>query len=208
MGEGLIFHEDDHRYTYDGVEVPSVTSILKEAYPGYPRYWGDDDRPLHLGTEAHWICRLDDEQDLIEDSMDVENFPELPGLLESWRKFCALGGWKWWGIEQPCHHRGGWAGTPDRIGKGRRGDYKGMTAVIDIKTGLPEKWHTLQTSAYRELWNDRAGKSLQVRGRLTVYLDAWGGAPKIRHGIEDGKDREAWSFVLGLYAWKLERGYV
>lgn len=123
----LTFDEVTHTYQFNGIVVPSVTSILaplqdfKHVPPHVLKAASE------FGVAVHMACELDDLGELDESSLDVELRP----YLKAWRKFCVDYEAEWMQIEQQVYHETlCYAGTLDRIGT-----VKGINTVLDIKSG-------------------------------------------------------------------------
>ncbi len=132
---GLTFDEAEHRYFYQGVEVPGVTSILSplQDFSAVPREVLD--AASAFGTAVHKACELDDLQQLDEESLDDALAPYLAG----WRRFCRDYEADWIGIEQQVYHAQlRYAGTLDRRGSlllDPRRDFR-VRAIVDIKSSV------------------------------------------------------------------------
>lgn len=123
----ITFDEAAHRYTVDGVEVPSVTTVC--------RFLSVDlqsDRPwlakvaAERGTRVHAACAA------IDYGLEPEEDAEISGYLKAYRRFLADYRPEWEGIEFTVGDTGlGIAGTIDRFGT----LYDGRTCILDIKTG-------------------------------------------------------------------------
>lgn len=109
----LVFDKPGHRYTVDGVAIPSVTEILaplnsfRFVAPAVLRAAQD------LGTAVHLACELDDRGVLDEETLA----PELQGYLAAWRLFRKEHNTHWLLVEAPVFNpQMGYAGTVDRFG--------------------------------------------------------------------------------------------
>jgi hypothetical protein len=122
----LKYDPVQHRYSVDGVVVPSVTQVLAPL-SDYRRVRPDVlDAARHLGTAVHTACDLDDRGTLDERSVQ----PVLRGFLAGWRLFCAEHHAVWSAIEQCVYHPAlGYAGRLDRLGT-----VDGVPTVVDLKT--------------------------------------------------------------------------
>lgn len=132
---GLVFDEAEHRYFYEGVEVPGVTSILAplQDFSCVPR--DVLSAASAFGTAVHKACELDDLEVLDEEQLD----PELAPYLAAWRRFCRDYEVDWIGIEQQVFHpQLRYAGTLDRRGTLRqdpRREFR-VRAIVDIKSSV------------------------------------------------------------------------
>ena len=138
MGE-ILLDESTHLYKVDGLQMDSVTQILKaEGFINDAFYTaGSADR----GTYIHHGCHLDDLNDLDEASFN----PEWLGYIEAWRKCKKDEGITIVKNEVRVYSKlWQYVGTLDKIGGiGSEG------VIIDIKTGAPKKADKYQLEAYR-----------------------------------------------------------
>ena len=123
----ITFDEAAHRYTVDGVEVPSVTTVCR-----FLSYDQKSDRPwlakvsADRGTRVHAACAA------IDYGEDPEEDAEISGYLTAYRRFLKDYRPDWEGIEYTVGDAVlGIAGTIDRFGT----LYDGRTCILDIKTG-------------------------------------------------------------------------
>ena len=133
---GLVFEPELHRYTVDGVEVPSVTTILKEIGIIDTTYYTASGAAT--GKTKHQMLEVLDRGEL-----DWTAVPdEWLWICEAWVRW--LGDCEILAIEEPvCHEILGYAGTPDRVLL-----VDGEKTVVDIKSGGHERWHLLQCQMY------------------------------------------------------------
>ena len=140
----VILNEDTHTYIVDGVELPSVTTILR-----FIRADLGTVNPSVLamaaerGKAVHAACEM------IDYGGDFEIQDGIEGYLRSYNTFLRDYSPEWVGIESPaCSPGRGFAGTIDRWGF-----IDDAPAVVDLKTvGSPtrETYISLcaQTAAY------------------------------------------------------------
>lgn len=115
---------------------------------------------LDRGSMIHLLTQLDDENDLLEDSID----PTLKPKLEGWRKFKREKQPNFLGIELKVDHPPyGMTGTCDRLA-----EIDGHLWIIDIKSGGKSWWHRWQVALYALLWATKNGKPAPKRA--VVYL--------------------------------------
>ena len=143
----LTFQEDGHIYRLNGVEIPSVTEILKEA--------GLSDmskipasvleRALNFGKAVHKAIELSSKGSLCHDSLD----PLLLPYLNGWKAFVEDFGYVCQKYEYRHHHGTYRYGlTIDQAGIITKGKYQGAT-LGDIKTGQPYPSHKFQLAGYK-----------------------------------------------------------
>jgi hypothetical protein len=138
MSDGFAYSEPTHQYFIDGVEVPSVTTILKSAGIIDDRFYTEAGR--ERGTAVHLACQLLDEDDLDFDSVAEE----ISGYLKAYQAFKKDSGFKPLKIEEGVYNRVyQYAGRYDRLG-----EIDGKIVLMDIKTGAIPKWVELQLLGY------------------------------------------------------------
>lgn len=184
MKNPLCFDRENHRYSVDGIELPSVTTILRDCGLVDSRYF--DEYSATRGSAVHLACAYFDMGDLDESSLD----PAIVGYVEAYKKFRREVNLTFFSIETPLHSElYGFAGTPDRVIPGMVG------GVLDIKTGQPQPWHGAQLAAYVIL----ADKPKQAT-RYGLYLKADG-----TYKLETYRDRhdfDVWNAALTLWHFK------
>ena len=187
--KGLFFDEKAHKYYYDGVPVPSVTGILRDAkvfdYASLNMMWAD------RGTAIHTVTELDDAGAL--DTSKVEN--PLLGPLEGWRKFKTDTNIEVLAIEEGVYHPiYRYAGKLDR-----RVMWRGKEGIIDIKSGAKAPWHPIQTMGYAKCFD----RPMQ---RFCLYLSSDG-----QYALEEHKDPSDWDVfraAVCLASWKRKAGMI
>jgi hypothetical protein len=121
----LTFEEKEHRYFWNGVEVPSVTTILRPL-TDYGMIPADKlEIARQKGVAVHKMVELHAKGDL-----DEETLPEwMVPVLAQWKQFVADTGFEIIFSEHQIYHPSyGYAGTFDLYGQMRDGD-----ALIDVK---------------------------------------------------------------------------
>ncbi len=138
MQAELIVDATAHTYTLDGVQLPSVTGILRAAGIIDTTFFTAPGR--ERGSQVHEALHYYDVGDLDETSV-----PEhLKGYVAAYQKFLGVSGFKPLLIEMPVHSRKhGFAGRLDRFGL-----LNSNCVLIDIKTGKAPAWVSLQLAAY------------------------------------------------------------
>ena len=198
----LVFDEAEHRYTVDGVVVPSVTTVLSAV--GIPDLSFVNKEVLkasaEFGTAAHLACELYDKGELDEDALD----PALRPILDQWivlsNEMCA--GMTEVLIEKRLYSKQcGFAGTLDRA---YFNELKKALIIVDIKTGEHTPSAGPQTAAYAQLVSEVYGIKFRNVKRYTAHL---------LHGKEFGKlvpytDPADWPVflsALNIYKYKNKR---
>lgn len=181
-----VKRDANHRYTIDGVCVPSVTQVIKAAgYMGNTAHYTDESRDR--GTYVHAVTAAWDTGNLVMEQVYALGLEYTLPYLEAWKKFRAETGFEPTEIELIVGHPTlMYAGTLDRSHRGCL-----TKTICDIKTGSPAPWHAIQTAAY-------AGCLSGIWQRCGVYL-AGTGAYKLEwhEGFDDWD-----AFVAALSAWK------
>ncbi len=179
----LRFDPAEHAYYLGDRRLPSVTQVIprEQSYPA-----GAAER----GTAVHLACEYDDLGDLDEGSVA----PEIAGYLEAYRKWKRESMAQIESIELREYNEAYlYAGTIDRVVVF---PYRGR-AVIDIKSGVPEKWHALQTAAYANLL------TYHMLSRFSLYLAEDGTYKIIEHYREDfSRDFSVFIGLLSYHNWR------
>ncbi len=156
----LTFDAERHEYRFAGRRVPSVTQII--GLTGMIDTQWFTEAAAWRGSVVHRCCELDCKGTLVEATVDPAAF----GYLAAWRAWKQGVGFVSDQIERRRYHADlGYCGTPDRIGTLP----DGVRAVVDLKTGVAQKWHALQLAGYAHF--DRFPRALR---RFTVRLTADG----------------------------------
>jgi len=156
----LTFDAVTHKYKYNGVELLSVTQVLK--YAGMYPYLTENKEKMLLGSAVHRACELDDNRNLDYKTVSQRVQPYLLG----WQKFRADYPGEIIANELPLYSSKGYAGTVDRVMMRVK-----RVAVIDIKTGASIPAHRLQLAAYAELWKENKGVGCQLRWAVKLNDD-------------------------------------
>lgn len=175
----------DHRYYVDDVEVPSVTTVIKDAGL-IDTEWFTDQSAIR-GTYIHLACRLIDDDELDETTVDERVRP----YLDAYQEFMALQKPEWIYVEHRVYDPTyGYAGTLDRAGI-----IGGQKVLIDIKSGACPPSVSLQLAAYKRClpqphtWK-RAALNLKPNGTFSL------------HPCDDRADETVFLAALGLTRWK------
>lgn len=145
----LLFYDDNHKYTVDGQEVPSVSELTRfltrELYTDAPQYFLD--QAAKRGTNVHKATEAIDKFGTVE----VED--EYAGFVKAYVAFLKEHDVSWEKIEWPvCNGHNmamPYAGTVDRYGA-----LDGEVVILDIKTtanisGLHKLCYTAQLNLYK-----------------------------------------------------------
>lgn len=165
----LQFDSAEHRYTMDGMRVPSVTQVLGPLYT----FTGISRDVLNakavLGTAVHRACELLDKDDLDEES-DVGRaaLEPIAGYLNGYKKFKAEKRLVIVANEQrlfhPVHR---YAGQIDRCYA-----MEGHVWDVDLKSTVAiSPIVALQTAAYTEMLRANGRPQAARRGALQLFPD-------------------------------------
>jgi hypothetical protein len=144
----LLFVPETHKYYLDGEEIPSVTTVIKNAglMPSYKT--NDGGQAMQYGTLVHEACAK---------YLTDYSLPSDPFVMFAMAGFCS-----WCAeydpepllIEQKmANEKIRVAGTLDLVAKS-----KDVKWLIDIKTGDFHPWHIIQLSAYDRMLHGTPNK--------------------------------------------------
>lgn len=134
------FDAEQHRYTYRGLPLVSVTQALRLAgLSTDPRFFAPGS--AERGTAVHLATQYDDEGTLDESTLD----PVIMPYVEAWRKFKVEMGFQPIHIERRLARIGhpSFAGTIDRVCM-----VGGFRWILDIKSGAEADADPLQLAGY------------------------------------------------------------
>ncbi len=147
----LKFDPVEHKYTFNGNELTSVTTMLKEVGIIDDRFYVPS--ATNRGTLVHKQTELLDKGELDWGTVTDETLP----YIEAWVNYSR--GMNFIGIEELLFHPLlNYAGTIDRVSD----EY-----ILDIKTGAKAKWHRLQLTLYGMMWEAKTGEKKKIG---CVYL--------------------------------------
>ena len=167
----IIFDEATHTYLVDGVEVPSVTTILK---PLTDRGYGKVN-PSVLEYAKNRGKAVHEALELMDYGAEPEITPEIAPYINAYLEWSQIYRPKWIGVEQIVYSENyGYIGTLDRVGSLNNREL----AVVDLKTSQPTKEALIsvccQTAAYEVAYNE-------AHGEFDPYLDMY--IPLSRFGL-------------------------
>ena len=164
VGDGgrLIFDADGHRYTSDGVLVPSVSQVLRAQGLIDTSHYTEEHSAR--GTRVHALINS-----RLRGLPDASRLaaPES-GYLVAWSLFQRAHTPQPILTEFPLHDPGRVAGLVDFYGHINQ---QPLAVVLDFKTGPYQWWHEAQTAGYEHLLRRL---ELPVHRRATVHLSAEG----------------------------------
>jgi len=152
-----LFNEEDHVYTLNGNTLPSVTQILEHVGIVDKRFYTPGS--AEKGREIHSLCQI------MDGGGDWWDYTEWADYAYSYQQFLNDYEPEWIMVEEALHHDIlGYAGTVDRFGI-----LKDEKAVVDIKSGKPNKWHELQLIAYASMIDRDTDKMPKLYGLYLNY---------------------------------------
>lgn len=145
MIDNLVFDEKNHIYHVDGIEIPSVTTIMRPLSASV--YRGIDEATMKVaaqrGTDVHQAIEIYNETGF----MDAED--DHSGYINAYQKWAERYAPEIIASEYMAYHPILWySGTVDMLAK-----VDGESALIDVKTTaqLNERLLSVQLAAYRDM---------------------------------------------------------
>lgn len=185
-----VFVEESHQYFVDGVEVPSVSHILKTLKLSKD-YFGVDTFYRDRGIAVHKAIELYVHNDLDEKTLDPFVVPYFEGFKKWWEKENIRHPGQQVHVEVPLYsERLGFAGTIDMVLNGFIWDFKCSKD--------PDRAAELQGAMYQQLWADNFGELLPFR---VVRLPWESEKDTIDYHTKDPNIAE---WVMGMYRWKMK----
>lgn len=175
----FIFDPTDHKYTVDGEEYPSITTLLKPltSYDNVPEFQlqraAEFGKAVHKGVEDY--LTVGEASEMPDDvALCFSGFPRFWAEHPEWHSASRI-------IERPMYHpRLKYAGTPDII--------LVDIATIEVKTRLfSKKTDPLQLRAQEQLFEANGGKLIE-RPKYVLELHKDG-----THKLVPAEDRQAWN---------------
>ncbi len=165
----IEFDEKAHSYTVRGKAYPSVTQVLKDVGLIDTDWFSDGG--IERGIWVHTLCERADRPGNPEGGFILADggLDEYAGYTDAWETFKSMSGFCVLAIESPFYsERLGMAGRADRIGY-----LNGKLTILDIKSGVKQKWHGLQLAGYKLILERvlMTMAPIEVRG---VYLKSSG----------------------------------
>lgn len=192
MSAVLQFDPDLHRYSVNGADVPSVTTILKDA--GMVDYSFCTEFARERGSKAHKAIHFAMENDLDETTVH----PSLIPYVDAARAVVRDLGLSIVAVEKRIYSNAfGYAGTLDFLG-----GIKGKLWLIDWKTGDPPPATALQLAAYADGHSEETGA--HISRRYAARLKPDGTYNLIPY--TDRHDTEKFRAAVTVAAWRKEHG--
>lgn len=165
MGASVIapaefrFSEEGHRYYLGDEEIPSLSSLLRQAGEVDTTYMTDEGRDR--GTAVHSLCAT------------LDQCADLPPVVEQYRGYVAAYEAvvetlrpEWECIEEAeCSRRWRFGCRPDRVG-----EVYGVPTIAELKTGGKEPWHGLQLALQAIAVSERTLLPPDRYQRIVIYL--------------------------------------
>jgi len=155
--------DQNHQYRLDNKPIDGFTSTIQEA----GLTWNCDPQYFLKGTDIHYATEYHDKGTL--ESSLYSFSEEIYPYLESWKKFRHEQDYHPLEIEYMTYHPELMVGTKiDRL-----------PGPLDIKSGIPQKWHILQIAfQWACLKAHNLGNLAQCP--MDVYLSEDGSSPKVK----------------------------
>lgn len=195
------FIEDGHKYLLDGVDIPSVSEVIRPClnYANVPK--ANLEGAREFGIEVDLACQFYDENDLDESTLSDRVRKRLAG----WLKFRKDFDFQPIQIARPNYHNihGMVYGLiPDRFGTSKAGNL-----VVDIKnTAEIESHQALQLAGYHAYYSENSRHQV---GRMIVQLrddDYKVFDDKTRKDIFDRNDIKIFTALLAVCHWNRKNG--
>lgn len=165
--ETLIFDEEQHKYTYNGVVIPSVTQILQTA--GLSSFGNINESVLQeAGERGKLVHQYTEDYDNGVLDLDLLS-STYRGYIDSWASFIKDYNFVPQYVEVPLAHK--WlkfAGTIDRVGTINKDEL----IILDIKSGVKTPEVAIQTAGYKILFESNFG--VKIKKRLAIFLKPTG----------------------------------
>lgn len=197
----IDFDPISHKYTRDGIVIPSVTQVIDPLVSFYApaevleaaRIRGSIVHSLTEGIDMGLMA--------VQDAYDDAEKCDLLGYVKAWEKFKQDTGAYPFVIEERVFSLlYGYAGTLDRI-------CKFVTSsdiwLVDIKTGILMPEHALQTAAYEQAYRE-ANPLPKITHRMCVQLKSDGTYTTKTH--KSKTDLGAFLAALTLRTWREQNG--
>lgn len=191
----LEFDPEKHEYTFNGIIVPGVTTVLKVA--GITQDYSMIkpsvlENKRDLGINIHMATEMDDL------GLDVTE-PDFIPYIEGWRNFKKDTNYQSILAEKPVYSKKyRYAGTIDRYGM-----VYGEPAIIDLKTTSIVDMQSVgpQTAAYQNALSEYTKE--KAKKRYIVKLD-----PKLKQGYKlipctNKSDFQVFLNALNIYNWRM-----
>lgn len=193
----LTFDAENHKYFWNGKEVPGVTEILKKIgitrdYEKVDNFYRERGQHVHKAIEFYTSGTLD------EDSLDPVNV--LP-YFKAFQKFQVSDNYRVKKTEVPLYsQKYGFAGTIDQTGALYNGTSVAEDGITDIKvTESSDKAADLQLCMYANLFYENVGYWPSFRMVLELHGD------EKATPIFYKTDPKICAAIMEIYRWKTTR---
>jgi len=200
------FDEAEHKYSIEGIEVPSVTTILKD-----PRFMKNigfyTPDGANRGTYIHKLTEQYDNGTMDWGSVVVYNKDgeieaDYTPYLEAYIMAKSELGLKPIEREVKMVNREMWyAGTGDFLGWCNREET--VPWVIDLKSGVNEKWHSLQLILYGGMVKWQMDNGVEIPLKMAdLYLQKNGKYKFVECDNSQMNQKAAFGAVPGYHFWR------
>lgn len=197
----LTFRASDHRYTLDGMVIPSVTQVLDviSAFAGVPDHLMADARLR--GTLVHKLTEVADRGEPWEDDARETVLFEYIEAWEMFKRDCRVVLIE--SEQRVFHTKYRYSGTFDRIV-----EMDGKKYILDIKTGEVHPEYAVQTAAYVYAYNEGRPVKEHLKERLCVVLKPNGRYHAESFDVRElASDFQTFTAALTITSWRLRNGY-
>ena len=201
---GLKFDKEAHRYTMEGIVLPTTTGIIRA---GGMSFFGTSAPSvttpnMQIGKWIHDMLRMHFLGTLVEDSLS-HAMRHILGRVKEWADDNAIAPLA---VEVPLAHSVYWyGGTPDLVA---RRVLKDEIAVVDWKSGSAQASDVLQLGGYVELVRDCYDVGNTKIVAIPAYLKDMiiGRKPRTIRGIELEGARGVFLAAHACYKWRSVNG--
>lgn len=198
----IRFVEETHQYYVNGVEYPSVSTVLAP-FMDFSRIPRDVlERKRQIGRATHKAIELDEAGELDLDTVD----PQVEPYFHSWLLFKAVKPLRVFAAERIVYskkHR--YAGRLDLVVEFL--DDPGVLWVLDAKAVHTISPATaLQVAAYREAWNENEPVKINKRAGLQLKKDGSMAEIFPYDRIRNKHDLNVFLNALNIQNWKVNNG--
>lgn len=172
---GFRFDTASHRYFLDNEEIPSLSSLLRDAGHVDTTFMTDEGR--ERGTAVHALTTALDLGADLPPTADAYR-----GYLDAYETACETLRPDWACIEEAeCSRRWRFGCRPDRVGH-----VYALPTIMEIKTGAKEHWHGLQLALQAIAVPERTLVPAESYRRMVIYLKPTGRySVEIYHSLRD-----------------------
>ena len=161
----LKFDEESHVYTLDGIEIPSVTTIIRGVMGNPFEKIRCGEWHMQRGSAAHAVYELLGQGENLS-QYDID--PTLTPFIENWRDWKNTMQPEIIATEQKVHSRRMWyAGTLDLLCR-----ENGLLTILDYK-GSASRQDRWQLAAYKEALEEKTNAEIGQAISLQINEKGW-----------------------------------